>query len=156
MKKIFVFIFLFVNIEFIFSQIHKYDELTEIDIEIQKYLLERREIDIISDNNYILFSFFKKTSQVNFENENCFIIRVGCSVCYDYILFKNKTEFEIVDLNNLDVLVQSAGYFLKEESDARFRKYLNKITKKYEDNIKVKNIRNKKLIIVKSQQKVEN
>lgn len=145
-KILFIYFLIFGNIEFAFSQIQRYETFHDIDTEVQKYLIEKNEIDTISDNSYLLFSVLNNARKVNFENESFFIIRAGCSICYDYLLFKNKSEFEIVDPEDLKVLVQSVVYFLQDEPNDIFYKYLNRVIEKHKDNIEVKKKRNKKVM----------
>lgn len=117
---------------FVNSQVKKSQE--NIDNEVLKYLIEKGHIE--SDiKNYATIPLFPDEK----DNFNIFLIRIGCSKCKDYLLFRNENEFKIMESIDLKSIISSINYFTINFSNEEILNYTEKLIEIHKDNLKVNN-----------------
>jgi hypothetical protein len=88
-------------------------------------------------------------SELENYKESIYIIRVEYRTDgTDYLLFKNKYKYEILDFSNFKNVINKIFEFFPNESDEKLSKYIAAVNKWYEDYLYVKNSRRQKYKVV--------
>lgn len=130
---------------FVISQVKEYETEKALNSEVLKYLIEKEKLcDEVK--NYISIPLFSEQNKFNI-----YLIRTGCSISNDYLLFKNDTFFEITESIDIKKLIITLNIFIsKLENDELVLNYLEKVIEIHKDNLLFDSKKKRKISIVKS------
>lgn len=130
---------------FVISQVKEYQTENVINNEVLKYLVENeKHCDEVK--NYISIPLFSEQNKFNI-----YLIRTGCSISNDYLLFKNDTFFEITESTDIKKLINTLIFFINEsEKNELVLNYLEKLIEIHKDNLLFDSKKKRKISIVKS------
>ena len=128
----------------IISQTKEYNSEKVLDNEILEYLNNKEKIcDEIK--NYISTPLFIEQNKFNI-----YLIRTGCSISNDYLLFKNDKLFNITESTDIKTLITTLNTFIsKIENNEIVLNYLEKLIEIHKDNVQFNSKKKRKISIVK-------
>lgn len=120
----------------LFSEKFKAQGTVEMKAFVKEFFIKNGEIN---ENNKLDVSFINIINGKDLEDSDygIYIIRtVYRTDGNDFLFFKNKNNYEIVDFDNLKTLVMKTANLFKESSDDIFLKNLERIITLYNENKK--------------------
>lgn len=146
MKKLLLIFMLSLFSFSVFSQVKEYKSEKLIENEILKYLNNNEKLcDEIK--SYISIPLFSENNKFNI-----YLIRTGCSISNDYLLFKNDKLFEMTVSTDIRVLIKTLSNFTSEiENNNLVLNYLEKLIEIHKDNLLFISKKKRKISIVKNQ-----
>lgn len=146
MKKLLLVSIFLLSSFFAISQVKEYKTEKVLNSEVLKYLNDREKVcDEIK--NYISIPLFSEQNKFNI-----YLIRTGCSISNDYLLFKDDNFFEITESIDIKKLINTLNSFIYEiENNELVLNYLEKLIEIHKDNLLFNSKKKRKIGILKNQ-----
>lgn len=146
MKKLLLVSIFLLSFFFAISQVKEYKTEKALNSEVLKYLNDREKVcDEIK--NYISIPLFSEQNKFNI-----YLVRTGCSISNDYLLFKDDNFFEITESTDIKKLINTLNSFIYEiENNELILNYLEKLIEIHKDNLLFNSKKKRKIGILKNQ-----
>jgi len=145
-KFFFHFLIIFVPFK-VEAQVYQFNTDQDYNTLIYNFILTKNE----DSNNYITFPLVKSNLE---HHEEIITLRIGCSNCYDYLIFKNKNEIEIIDPIDLKKMNLSLNYFFYNINEELYAKYLKILISKYDETKSLSQLKKRKIRFEKKENRL--